>query len=104
MPRIFLAGAYTRFARLGDSRAKGNRVDTSENSQPVKMNQEITFLSDGDDKLRELQLEMSPMATHILDWFHLVRQEVARVIVWHGTGRDPTWCPITSTLGGEAGR
>src|SRR5712691_9472454 len=35
------------------------------------MNQEITFLSDGDDKLRELQVEMSPQATHILDWFHL---------------------------------
>ena len=35
------------------------------------MNQEITFLSDGDDTLRELQLEMSPQATHILDWFHL---------------------------------
>ncbi len=34
-------------------------------------NQEITFLSDGDDTLRELQLEMSPMATHLLDWFHL---------------------------------
>ena len=35
------------------------------------MNQEITFLSDGDDTLRELQLERSPMATHILDWLHL---------------------------------
>ena len=35
------------------------------------MNQAITFLSDGDDKLRELQLKMSPKATHILDWFHL---------------------------------
>jgi hypothetical protein len=73
-------------------------------SQGLQMNQEITFLADGDDTLRKLQLEMSPMATHLLDWFHLVRQEVARVIVWHGTGRDPTWCPITSTLGGEAGR
>ena len=40
-------------------------------SQGLQMNQEITFLSDGDDKLRELQLEMSPKATHILDWFHL---------------------------------
>ena len=39
-----------------------------------------------------------------VDWYRMVRQEVARVIVWHGTGRDPTWCPITSTLGGEAGR
>ena len=35
------------------------------------MNQAISFLSDGDDKLRELQVEMSPQATHILDWFHL---------------------------------
>jgi hypothetical protein len=68
------------------------------------MNQEITFLSDGDDKLRKLQWEMSPTATHILDWFHLVRQEVACVIVRHEVNRDRTWCPITSTLGGEAGR
>lgn len=35
------------------------------------MNQAIPFLSDGDDTLRELQLKMSPKATHILDWFHL---------------------------------
>jgi len=40
-------------------------------SQGLQMNQEITFLSDGDDALRKLQLEMSPMATHLLDWFHL---------------------------------
>jgi len=73
-------------------------------SQGWQMNQAITLLSDGDDTLRKLQLAMSPMATHLLDWFHLVRQEVTRVIVWHGMGRDPTWCPITSTLGGEAGR
>src|SRR5262249_28391413 len=36
-------------------------------SQDLQMNQEITFLSDGDDKLRALQWEMSPKATHILD-------------------------------------
>src|SRR5215510_12576261 len=40
-------------------------------SQGLQMNQAITFLSDGDDTLRKLQLEMSPMATHLLDWFHL---------------------------------
>jgi hypothetical protein len=40
-------------------------------SQGLQMNQKITFLSDGDDKLRELQLEMSPKATHILDWHHV---------------------------------
>src|SRR5215510_12573062 len=35
------------------------------------MNQDITFLSDGNDSLRQLQFEMSPKATHILDWYHL---------------------------------
>jgi len=39
-------------------------------SQDFQMNQPITFLSDGNDSLRQLQLEMSPKATHILDWFH----------------------------------
>ena len=73
-------------------------------SQGLQMNQDIAFLSDGNDTLRALQLEMSPKATHILDWFHLVRQEVACVIVRHEVNRDRTWCPITSTLGGEAGR
>src|SRR5262249_33420599 len=33
-------------------------------SQDIQMNQEITFLSDGDDTLRALQWEMSPKATH----------------------------------------
>jgi len=40
-------------------------------AQGLQMNQDIAFLSDGDDTLRTLQLEMSPKATHILDWFHL---------------------------------
>jgi hypothetical protein len=40
-------------------------------SQDLQMNQEITFLSDGDDTLRQLQLEMSPKATHLLDWHHM---------------------------------
>src|SRR5262245_703436 len=40
-------------------------------SQDFQMNQEITFLADGDDTLRQLQLEMSPKATHLLDWHHM---------------------------------
>ena len=40
-------------------------------AQDFQMNQELTSLSEGDDTLRELQREMSPKATHILDWFHL---------------------------------
>jgi hypothetical protein len=35
------------------------------------MNQPITFLSDGGDTVRELQLYLNPHAEHLLDWFHL---------------------------------
>ena len=56
-------------------------------SQGLQMNQESTFLSDGDDKLRELQVEMSPQATPILDWFHLAM----KLTGWgqYGTGLVP---------------
>src|SRR2546428_1319868 len=58
------------FVQTLDTQSK-RRLYEVLHSQDLQMNQEITFLSDGDDKLRELQLEMSPKATHILDWFHL---------------------------------
>ena len=64
-----------RMKRLGfvqtlDTKPKRRLYEVLQ-SQGLQMNQEITFLSDGDDTLRKLQLEMSPMATHLLDWFHL---------------------------------
>lgn len=40
-------------------------------SQGMQMNQQITFLSDGGDDVRNLQLYLSPFAEHILDWFHI---------------------------------
>jgi hypothetical protein len=40
-------------------------------SQGMQMNQQLTFLSDGDDKLRELIFGMNPNIEYILDWFHL---------------------------------
>jgi hypothetical protein len=43
-------------------------------SQGFQLNQQITFLSDGSDTIRDLQLYMSPEAEHILDWFHLSRK------------------------------
>ena len=36
-----------------------------------QMNQQLTFLSDGGDTVRDLQLYMNPQAEHLLDWFHL---------------------------------
>jgi hypothetical protein len=46
-------------------------------SQGHQLNQQMTFLSDGGDTLRDLQLYLNPQAEHLLDWFHVVRQEVA---------------------------
>ena len=39
--------------------------------QGLQMNQEITFLTDGGDTVRNLAADMSPCAEHVLDWFHL---------------------------------
>jgi hypothetical protein len=31
-------------------------------------------LTDGDSRLRDLQLSVLPEATHVLDWYHLTRR------------------------------
>jgi len=41
--------------------------------------QAITFLSDGGDNVRDLQLYLSPLSEHLLDWFHItMRMTVLR--------------------------
>ena len=47
------------------------RVFEALKSQGMLMNQQITFLSDGGDTVRELQLYLNPQAEHLLDWFHI---------------------------------
>jgi hypothetical protein len=40
-------------------------------SQGLQGNQQVTFLSDGADDVRELPLYLSPESEHWLDWFHV---------------------------------
>jgi hypothetical protein len=40
-------------------------------SQGLQMNQQIVFLLDGGDTVRDLQTYLSPESEHILDWFHI---------------------------------
>ncbi|MCZ6831216.1 MAG: ISKra4 family transposase [Gammaproteobacteria bacterium] len=40
-------------------------------NQGLQENQQIVFLSDGADNVRDLQQLMHPESDHILDWFHL---------------------------------
>jgi len=39
--------------------------------QGMQENQQIFFLSDGADNLRNLQINMYPESEHVLDWFHV---------------------------------
>jgi hypothetical protein len=40
-------------------------------TQRMQMNQQITFLTDGGDDIRDLPQFINPEAEHILDWFHI---------------------------------
>jgi hypothetical protein len=40
-------------------------------SQGMQLNQQIEFLSDGGDDVRDVQLYLSPEADHLLDWWHV---------------------------------
>ena len=47
----------------------------------MQLNQQIVFLSDGGDTVRNLQLYLNPEAEHLLDWFHItMRLTVLRQI------------------------
>src|SRR5712691_906500 len=37
----------------------------------MQTNQQVTFLTDGGDDVRELPLYLNPQAEHLLDWFHI---------------------------------
>jgi hypothetical protein len=58
------------FVSRYDSKPK-RRLFEMLNSQGMQMNQAVTFLSDGGDTVRDLQMYMNPQAEHLLDWFHI---------------------------------
>jgi hypothetical protein len=61
----------------------------------MQLNQQLTFLCDGSDMVRELQLYMRPEAEHILDWFHVSRK--LTVLEQYAKGL----VPCAQTLGEE---
>ena len=50
--------------------------------QGMQMNQTITFLSDGGDTVRDLQFDLSPLAKHLLDWFHVTMRITVMTYLW----------------------
>jgi hypothetical protein len=58
------------FVQAMDKRPQRRLLHILKN-QGMQENQQITFLSDGADNVRDLQYIMHPEAEHVLDWFHL---------------------------------
>jgi hypothetical protein len=58
------------FVNGHDTKSK-RRVYEVLKSQGMQMNQQIIFLSDGGDDVRDLQMYLSPEAEYVLDWFHI---------------------------------
>ncbi|EOT8920292.1 TPA: ISKra4 family transposase [Escherichia coli] len=67
-------------------------------AQGMQANQQIFFLSDGADNLRELQFGMYPESIHVLDWFHITMR--LTVLMQYAKGlqaSDPaTGCKVLS--------
>ena len=64
------------FVQTYDEKPKRRLFETLR-SHGMQMNQDITFLSDGGDDVRELQYYLNPQAEHILDWFHVTMKITA---------------------------
>jgi hypothetical protein len=65
-------------------------------SQGMQENQQVTFLSDGGDDVRNLQLDLNPQAEHLLDWFHVtmrltVLQQMAKGLAEKSSDHDETY-------------
>jgi hypothetical protein len=37
----------------------------------MQMNQQVTFLTDGGEDVRDPPLYLNPQAEHLIDWFHI---------------------------------
>lgn len=58
------------FAQKSDCHPE-RRLMAHLSAQGMQANQQIFYLSDGADNLRELQFGMYPESIHVLDWFHI---------------------------------
>ena len=83
------------FAGVGQIDAKPKRrLHEVLQSQGVLPRQQITFLSDGGDNVRQLPGHLHPNSEHILDWFHLAMR--VEQLSQTARGFSGTYeCPIT---------
>jgi len=72
-------------------------------AQGMQTNQQVTFLTDGGDDVRELPLYLNPQAEHLLDWFPItMRLTVLNQMAKSARSRDNP--NLTTELGQELER
>ena len=54
----------------------------------MQANQQVTFLSDGGDTVRELPMFLHPEAEHLLDWFHMAMRVTVMGQIAKGIATD----------------
>ena len=65
-------GTTRRFGFVpGDGDKARQRLVAVLLAQGMQLNQQVTFLSDGGDNVRDLPLYLYPEAEYLLDWFHI---------------------------------
>ncbi|MCR4297693.1 MAG: ISKra4 family transposase, partial [Gallionella sp.] len=70
-------------------------------SQGLQMNQQVLFLSDGGDTVRDLQHYLSPESEHLLDWFHITMRLTVMGQMLKGIMAElepDSRCPETATV------
>jgi hypothetical protein len=83
------------FVQPYDQKSKRRLLEGSK-SQGHQLNQQITFLSNGGDTVRDLQLYLNPHAEHLLGWFHVsMRLTVLRQTA---KGLPEKTCFVESTM------
>ena len=68
------ASRYFGLVQSFDDKPK-RRLHEVLREQGLQMNQDITFLTDGGDTVRNLAADMSPCAEHVLDWLSLPKRD-----------------------------
>jgi hypothetical protein len=74
------------FVQTYDTKAKRRLFEVLK-SQGMQPNQQVTFLTDGGENVRDLPLYLNPQAEHLLDWFHItmrltVMSQMAKGLRW----------------------
>lgn len=65
-------GPFRRFGYVnGPDKKPKRRLYELLKAQGMQENQQMIFLSDGGDTVRDLPMYMNPQSEHLLDWFHL---------------------------------